>query len=253
LAIHITSSSCSHANAAGEIPTGFALASSLSSVCRKDATTIEGNSLVKLYYATGTCSLSPHIVALEAGLPLALERVDIGKTPHLTDAGMDFATVNPNRYVPALQLDDGTVLTEGVAIVQLLADLKPEAELAPAPGSTERYRFQAWLNFIATELHKMYSPWLFHPEYGTKAQEAARGRIVERLSFVEGHLAKSGPFLTGGRFTAADAYLFTVVGWSAFTGIDLAAFPHLRAFMDRVRTRPRVRTAMEAEGMRVAA
>jgi glutathione S-transferase len=208
---------------------------------------------VKLYYATGTCSLSPHIVALEAGIPLALERVDIGKTPRVTAAGADFATVNPNRYVPALQLDDGSVLTEGAAIIQFLADLKPEAGLAPAPGSIERYRFQAWLNFMATELHKMYSPWLFHPEYGTKVQEVARGKIAERLGFVEKHLARSGPFLMGERFTAADAYLFTIVGWSAFAGIDLAAFPHLRAFMERVGARPNVRAAMTAEGMKLAA
>jgi glutathione S-transferase len=147
---------------------------------------------VKLYYATGTCALSPHIVALEAGIPLALERVDIGRTPYATETGADFATINPNRYVPALELDDGSVLTEGAAIVQFLADLKPEARLAPAAGSPERYRFQAWLNFIATELHKMYSPWLFHPEVGAKAQELARGKIAERLGFVESHLAKGG-------------------------------------------------------------
>jgi glutathione S-transferase len=208
---------------------------------------------VKLYYAPGTCSLSPHIVALEAGVPLELERVDIRKIPHMTEAGVDFATVNPNRYVPALQLDDGSVLTEGAAIVQFLGDLKPEVGLVPALGSPERYRLQAWLIFIATELHKMYSPWLFHPEYGTQAQDVARGKIAERLGFVEDRLAKSGPFLMGERFTAADAYLFTVVGWSDFTKIDLAAFPHLRDFMDRVGARPNVRAAMQAEGMKVAA
>jgi glutathione S-transferase len=208
---------------------------------------------VKLYYATGTCALSPHIVALEAGIPLALERVDIGRTPHLTETGVDFTTVNPNHYVPALELEDGLVLTEGAAIVQFLADLKPEAGLAPSYHSSERYRFQAWLNFIATELHKTYSPWLFHPEVGEKAQEAARARIGQRLAFVESHLAKGGPFLMGARFTAADAYLFTIVSWSAYTGIDLAAFPKLRAFMERVRARPHVRAAMAAEGMKAAA
>lgn len=204
---------------------------------------------MKLYYATGTCALSPHIVALEAGVPLALERVDVRQTPYVTEAGVDFATINPNRYVPALQLDDGSVLTEGAAISLFLADLQPEAGLAPAPDSPERYRFQAWLIFIATELHKMYSPWLFHPEYGTEAQGVARRKIAGRLAFVDGHLAKSDPFLTGDRFTAADAYLFTVVGWSDFTGVDLAAFPHLRDFMTRVGARPKVRAAMAAEGM----
>ncbi len=208
---------------------------------------------MKLYYATGTCSLSPHIVAREAGVALDLERVDIGRTPHLTDTGADFSTVNPNAYVPALRLDDGSLLTEGVAIAQYLADLEPSAGLAPAAGTPERYRLQAWLTFISSELHKMYSPWLFHPEYGAQAQDVARAKIAQRLAFVEGHLATGGPFLLGERFTVADAYLFTIVGWSAFAKVDLAAFPRLRGFMDRVGARPKVRQAMQAEGMKVAA
>lgn len=208
---------------------------------------------MKLYYATGTCSLSPHIVALEAGIPLDLERVDIFKKPHVTDAGHDFTKVNPNAYVPVLELDDGSLLTEGAAIVQYLADLKPEARLAPAAGTRERYQLQSWLNFVATELHKMYSPWLFHPEYGAQAQEVARGKIAERLAYVERHLERSGPYLMGETFTATDAYLFTIVGWSAYAKVDLSAFPHLRAYMDRVGARPTVREAMRAEGMKLAA
>jgi glutathione S-transferase len=208
---------------------------------------------MRLYYATGTCSLSPHIVASEAGIPLGLERVDILKTPHVTASGVDFATVNPNAYVPVLVLDDSSLLTEGVAIVQYLADLKPDAGLAPAAGTPERYRLQSWLNFVSSELHKTYSPWLFHPEYGAQAQDAARRRIAERLAFVEKHLATSDPFLMGARFTVADAYLFTIVGWSAFAKIDLAGFPQLRAYMDRVGARPKVREAMRAEGMKVTA
>lgn len=206
---------------------------------------------MKLYYATGTCSLSPHIVALEAGIALALERVDMRSAPRVTETGADFAVINPNRYVPALQLDDGSVLTEGVAIALYLADLKPETGLAPAIGTPERHRLHSWLVFIATELHKMYSPWLFHPEYGAQAQEVARGKITERLAFVEKHLAKSGPFLMGDHFTAADAYLFTIVGWSRVAKVDLSPFPQLRAFMERVGARPHVRAAMEAEGMPV--
>jgi len=206
---------------------------------------------MKLYYATGTCSLSPHIVANEAGIPLALERVDIRKSPHLTEAGREYSTVNANGYVPALQLDDGSVLTEGVAIVQYLADLKPESGLAPPAGRRERVELQSWLNFIATELHKMFSPWLFHPEYGSQAQDVARGKIAERLAFVERHLEAGGPFLFDDRITVADAYLFTIVGWSSFTKVDLSAFPNLRDFMDRVTARPAVREAMRAEGMKV--
>lgn len=208
---------------------------------------------MKLYYATGTCSLSPHIVASEAGITLDLERVDIRKIPHVTETGVEFATVNPNQYVPALRLDDGSLLTEGVAIVQFLADLKPDAGLAPPAGTSERYRLQSWLTFIATELHKMYSPWLFHPEYGAQAQGVAREKIAQRLTFVEAHLAGAGPFLLGERFTSADAYLFTIVGWSASTNIDLSAFPHLRSFMERVGARPAARDAMMAQGMKVSA
>lgn len=208
---------------------------------------------MKLYYATGTCSLSPHIVALEAGIPLDIERVDISRKPHVTGSGHDFAKVNPNGYVPVLELDGGSLLTEGAAIIQYLADLKPEANLAPAAGTRERYQVQSWLNFVATELHKMYSPWLFHPEYGAQAQEVARGKIAQRLAFVESHLAASGPFLMGERFTVADAYLFTIVGWSGFAKVDLSAFPSLRAYMGRVGSRPKVREAMQAEGMKLAA
>lgn len=208
---------------------------------------------MKLYYATGTCSLSPHIVALEAGISLDIERVDIFKKPHVTSTGHDFTKVNPNGYVPVLELDDGSLLTEGAAIVQYLADLRPEAKLAPAAGTRERYELQSWLNFVASELHKMYSPWLFHPEYGAQAQEVARGKIAERLASVESHLAGTGPYLMGETFTAADAYLFTIVGWSGFAKVDLSAFPRLRAFMDRVGARPMVREAMRAEGMKLAA
>jgi glutathione S-transferase len=208
---------------------------------------------MKLYYALGACSLSPHIVALEAAIALDLERVDILRTPHLTESGADFASVNPNGYVPALVLDDGSVLTEGAAIVQYLADLKPEAGLAPPAGTIERTRLQAWLNFVGTELHKTYSPWLFHPEVGAQAQSYARKKIAERLALVETHLAANGPYLMGQRFTAADAYLFTIVGWSAFTKVDLSPFPSLRAFMDRVGARPKVHEAMQAEGMKAAA
>jgi glutathione S-transferase len=208
---------------------------------------------MKLYYAPGACSLSPHIVAVEAGIPLELERVDIGRAPPVTEAGRDFTGISPNGYVPALRLDDGAVLTEGVAIVQYLADLRPEAGLVPPAGTPERVRLQAWLTFVATELHKAYSPWLFHPEVGAAAQGFARRRIAARLGFVEAHLAANGPYLLGDRFTAADAYLFTILGWSAPARVDLGPFPALRAFMERVGARPGVRRAMRAEATQAAA
>jgi glutathione S-transferase len=214
---------------------------------------IERRLIMKLYYTPGTCSLSPHIVAREVGIALDLERVDIVKRPHVTASGNDFSRINPNGYVPVLELDDGSLITEGVAIVQYLADLKPEAGLAPLTGTRDRYRLQSWLTFISSELHKMYSPWLFHPEYGAQAQDGARAKIVQRLRYVEEHLAANGPFLMGDSFTVADAYLFTIVGWSTFAKVDLGPFPSLRAFMERVRARPSVQAAMSAERTKSAA
>ncbi|WP_394841388.1 glutathione transferase GstA [Pendulispora brunnea] len=200
---------------------------------------------MKLYYAVGTCSLSPHIVASEAGIPLELQRVALGKDP-------EYAAINPKGYVPALRLDDGSVLTEGVAIVQYLADRAPESGLAPQAGTPARYELQSWLTFISSELHKMYSPWLFHPEYGEQAQNVAREKIATRLALVERHLSKGGPFLLGSTFTAADAYLFTIVGWSSYAKVDLAPYRHLRDFMNRVSERPKVREAILGHGMKIA-
>lgn len=203
---------------------------------------------MKLYYAPGTCSLSPHIVAREAGLSIDLERVDIGKTPHRTEGGASFNTVNPKGYVPALVLDDGGVLTEGATIVQYLADLAPQSALAPAAGTIERYRLQEWLTFISSELHKMFSPWLFHPEHGEVAAAAARAKIAERFAFLDAHLATRA-YLMGERFTAADAYAFTIVGWARPAHIDLTPYPHLRSYMERIAARPKVQEAMRAEGL----
>jgi glutathione S-transferase len=208
---------------------------------------------MKLFYSAGTCSLAAHIVAREAGVTLDLERVDISKTPHLTASGANYSRINPKGYVPALLLDDGSLLSEGAVISQYLADLNPESGLMPPAGTLERYRVQSWLNFVATELHKLYSPWLFHPEYGDAIQQIVRNKIAGRLALVEDHLAEQGPYLTGEQFTAADAYLFVIVGWSSYAKIDLTPFPNLRAFLDRVGGRPKVREAQAAERVKVAA
>ena len=202
---------------------------------------------MKLFHAPGTCSLSPLIVAYEVGIEPELVAVDLATTPHRTAAGTDFTDINPNGYVPALQLDDGSVLTEGVAIVEYLADLKPGSGLAPAPGSRERVALRSWLVFIATELHKTFSPWLFHPEVGEAAQAYARERISQRLADVDRRLASAGPFLLGRQFTVADAYLFAIVGWSRHAGIDLEPFPALRTWQQTIGERPAVRAAQRAE------
>jgi glutathione S-transferase len=204
---------------------------------------------MKLYYAPGACSLSPHIVAREAGIALELERVDLGTNPHRTETGADFTQINPKGSVPALRLNDGQLLTEGPAIVQYLADLAPESGLAPAAGTLERYRLQEWLSFVGTELHKMFSPWLFHPEYGEQAAEVARAKIAQRFAFLDAHLAEH-PYLLGPGFSAADAYAFTIVGWARPMRIDLARYGHLHRYMDRIAARPKVREAMQLENTR---
>lgn len=203
---------------------------------------------MKLYYAPGTCSLSPHIVAREAGLALELEKVDIKATPHRTETGEDYTHINPKGYVPALRLDDGTLMTEGVVIALLLAERAPAAGLVPAAGSTAYYQFMGWLTFISSELHKMFSPWLFHPEYGEQAGAVARAKLAERFGLIDTHMADRS-FLMGETFTVADAYCFTIVRWSTPMRIDLSPFANLEAYMARVASRPKVREALAAEGL----
>jgi glutathione S-transferase len=207
---------------------------------------------MKLYYAPGACSLSPHIVAREAGIALELERVELGTNPHRTETGADFTAINPKGSVPALRLNDGQLLTEGPAIVQYLADLAPASGLAPAAGTLERYRLQEWLTFVGTELHKMFSPWLFHPEYGEQAAQVARAKIAQRFALLDAHLAEQ-PYLLGPSFSAADAYAFTIIGWASPMRIDLAPFPHLQRYIDRIAARPKVQEAMQLEAAGTAA
>ena len=200
---------------------------------------------MKLYYATGTCSLSPHIVALEAGLTLQLEKVDT-KTKR-TESGQDYWQINPKGYVPALQLDNGELLTEGTAIVQYLADLKPESGLAPANGTLARYRLQEMLGYINSELHKSYSP-LFSPDTPEQTRAERKEYLLRRDKFIEDVLAKQ-PWLLGDHFTVADTYLFTITNWAKHVELDLSGFPALLAFQKCVAERPAVRATMEAEGL----
>jgi glutathione S-transferase len=198
---------------------------------------------MKLYFSPGACSLSPHIVLRELGLPFDLERVDT--KAQKTASGADFTAINPKKYVPTLQLDDGEILTEGAVIVQYLADRKPEAQLAPPAGTMERYRLQEWLNYIASELHKSYGP-LFRA--AEEQRQPMRDAMVPKLEYLARHLEKR-PFLTGERFSVADAYLFTVLRWSKRVGIDLGRWPAIQAYVQRVAARPAVRAAMEVEGL----
>lgn len=201
---------------------------------------------MKLFYSPGACSLSPHIVLREAGLPFDLVKVDIRAKK--TESGGDFFAINPKGYVPAIQLDDGGLLTEGPAIVQYLADKAPEKKLAPANGTVERYRLQELLNYISTELHKSYSP-LFNPAFPEEGKKIYKERLAQRYKLLDERLAATGPFLFGEQFTVADAYLFTVTNWAGHVKVDLEPFPALRAYQARVAERPSVQAALKAEGL----
>ncbi len=200
---------------------------------------------MKLFYSPGACSLSPHIVLCELGLPHDLEKVDLKS--HTTASGADYYAINPKGYVPALQLDDGQLLTEGPAIVQYLADRKPEAGLLPPAGTLERARVQEWLTFIGTEIHQNFSP-LFRPGTSDDWKSTARASLDRRLGFVDQALT-GHDYLTGSQFSVADAYLFTVLSWTRYVNIDLAPWPALAAFQARVATRPAVQAAIQSEGL----
>jgi glutathione S-transferase len=198
---------------------------------------------MKLYIAPGACSLSPHIALREAGVPFDMETVDLGAKR--TKSGKDFKAINPKGYVPALELEGGQVLTEGPAIVQYIADQKPASKLAPPAGTMDRYRLQEWLNYITSEMHKAFGS-LFNPKMPDAYREITKTNIGGRLDFLTKSL-QGKDYLMGSTFTVADAYLFTILGWSAHLGIDLAKWPVLQAYWDRVAARPAVKAALDAE------
>jgi len=200
---------------------------------------------MKLYYSPGACSLSPNIVAHELGLSLQLIKVDLKSKK--TESGADFLAITHKGYVPCLELDNGQILTEGPAIVQYLADLKPEAGLAPKQGTFERYRLQETLNFITSELHKGIGA-LFNPAYDDAARKIMIERIDLRLKALSRDL-EGKDYLFGTQFTVADAYLFTVLNWGQWVKIDMNDYPVLAAFLARVGARPHVQAAMKAEGL----
>lgn len=200
---------------------------------------------MKLYYSPGACSLSPHIVLREAGLPFTPLKVDM-KTKEI-EGGGNFTAINGKGYVPALELDDGSLLTEGPAIVQYLADRAPGSELAPPNGSLPRYKLQEWLNFITSELHKQFSP-LFDASAPEDVKTKQRDKLAGRFDWLVEQLG-SGEYLMGRQFSIADAYLFTVLNWCPWTGIDLARWPALQQYQQRISARPKVREALVAEGL----
>ena len=200
---------------------------------------------MKLYFSPGACSLSPHIVALEAGLQLETILAST-KTKKLAD-GTDFYSINPLGYVPFLVLDDGQTLREGPVIAQYLADQAPDKKLLPAAGTMARYRVLEWLNFIGTELHKSFSP-LFTPGTPEDYKPMVRKSLRSRFEWVEAQLA-GNTYLVGDSFTVADAYLFTVSGWGKFVDLNLSDLPQLQAYLARIASRPAVQAALRAEGL----
>ena len=200
---------------------------------------------MKLYYSPGACSLSPHIILHESGL--SFEHVLAPTKTHQLDDGTDYYSINPLGYVPLLELDDGTRLTEGPAIVQYIADQVPAKNLAPANGTLERYKLQSWLNFISTELHKGFSP-LFNPATPADYKPMVIDKLMSRMKWVDGQLAGK-QYLMGDAFSVADPYLFTVTNWAPRVGVDISSFANIASFRERMAARPAVQAAMKHEGL----
>lgn len=203
------------------------------------------NTVMKLYYASGACSLSPHIVSREAGISLDLEQVD--NREKKTKSGKDYWSINPKGQVPVLELDNGERLTEGPVIVQYLADQKPGSGLLPPPGTIDRYRVQEWLNFVTSELHKTYGP-IFRPTTPEEYKKISKENLGKRFDWIDQQLAGK-QYLMGDKFTVADAYLFTVLRWSPRIELDVSKWPNIKAYMERVAARPKVQEALKAEGL----
>jgi glutathione S-transferase len=198
---------------------------------------------MKLFIKPGSCSLASHIVIHEAGLKVQVEKMKDGKT----ESGADFKTINPKGYVPALELDNGEVLTEGAVILQFLSDKADGSKLLPASGTMERYRAQEWLNYVGTELHKGIGA-VFNPGYSDDTKDKMRAALKPKFEYLDNHLAKND-FLMGKGFTAPDAYAFTVLGWTKHLKIDLAPYKNVTAYLGRVGQRQGVQAALKAEGL----
>lgn len=200
---------------------------------------------MKLYYAPGACSLAVHIALREVGAAFDTVAVDLAK--HTTADGGDFLALSPRGYVPLLQLDDGSRHTEGAALLQYVADLDPSRSLIGPPGSARRLAVLEWLAFVGSELHKGFSPWLWHKETAESTRQAVKDKLAQRFAELDALLARQD-FLAGD-YSVADAYAFTIVNWSRFLALPLKPWPHLEAYLDRVAARPHVQDALRAEGL----
>ncbi|MEC9368248.1 MAG: glutathione transferase GstA [Pseudomonadota bacterium] len=206
---------------------------------------------MKLYYKPGACSLASHIALREAGVNFDLEKVDTKQGR--TESGEDFSKVNPNGYVPALKLDTGEVITEGAAVLQYIAEENPKSGLVPFTGTAlQRAKVREFLNYVASELHIAYGPF-FGARLDAEAHKQQQTKLSRKLDYIEKVLSDGRDYLVGSGFTVADAYLYAVAGWTKFTGLDLARWPNLAAYVKRISSRRAVRDSLEAEGLLVAA
>ncbi|MEO5672437.1 MAG: glutathione binding-like protein [Ramlibacter sp.] len=201
---------------------------------------------MKLYFSPAYCSLAVHIALRESGLPFELARVDT--VAGTVEGGGNFRDVNPRGYVPVLELPDGSRHTEVAALLQYVGDAAPGAGLMPAAASRERFEVLQWLTFVSSELHKSFSPWLFHKDTADTTRRDVKAKITARLGDLEARLAERD-WLVGGSFTVADAYAYTIVRWAPMIGMSLAAFPKLGAYMARIEARSAVHEALRAEGL----
>lgn len=205
---------------------------------------------MKLYYTPGVCSMAVHIALREAGLPVTLAKVDLlhHKLAVPENGTDDYYTINPRGYVPLLQLDDGSRHTEAASLLQYIADLVPERALLPAAGTRERLEATGWITLVSTELHKVFSPWLWHKETAQSTVEACKAKLKLRFAEFDKHL-QGRQYLTGDTFTVADAYCFTILGWARMLMMPLTAYPTLQDYLSRIAARPAVQEAMRAEGL----
>ena len=200
---------------------------------------------MKLYYSPGACSMAAHITLVESGIPFELDKVNLASK--VTESGDDFTAINPKGYVPALKLDNGEILTEAAVVLQYIADQAPDSGLAPEPGSIERYRLLEWLNFISTEFHKTLGA-LFNPGITVEWRDSQIATFNKRCGYLSEQL-HGLDFLMGDQFTIADAYLFTILGWTGMHNVDMSSWPAVNSYLDRVATRPTVLAVLKAEGL----
>lgn len=200
---------------------------------------------MKLYLAPGACSLAVHIALREVGVPFDAVTVDLAR--HATADGTDYVGISPRGYVPLLELDDGSRHTEAASLLQYVADLDPAQSLIGVAGSRRRLSVVGWLTFVGTELHKVFSPWLWHKDTAESTRQVAKDKLAVRFAELDARLASQDHL--AGEYSVADAYAFTIVNWAHFLALPLTRHPHLQAYLKRVSERPRVQDALRAEGL----